>query len=235
MRDKLMLLILVASVTLSSAIRSSAQSSPDSKSTDGPRSQQSLSASEEALVAGSTKAIIETGLSKNYFDAHFKLLKVIDQPSDRRVVWQFSVNGFQAIINDAIGYYAERTKRVDVHNVSKRLGQTFEIQQTLTRARALKIMKACIGDFESPSVEYGAVDGRAQLLMVAQARNPVSEKRSQREVEREREQAEKRKAVASGVDVIESERHEGDHAPTIFGTVNLQTGKCAKGVGMIAP
>ena len=71
--------------------------------------------------------------------------------------------------------------------------------------------------------------------MVAQARNLVSEKRSQREVEREREQAEKRKAVVSGVDVIESERHEGDHAPTIFGSVNLQTGKCAKGVGLIAP
>ncbi|HEY0764974.1 MAG TPA: hypothetical protein VGD61_21525 [Pyrinomonadaceae bacterium] len=201
--------------------------------------QRKLTDSEQTLVDGSRKAIIDTGISEPYFNTHFKLLNVIDKPSDRRVAWQFSVNQYQAVLNDSIGYYTEGAKRVDTHSIAKSLGQTTEIQNTIPRARALRLMKSCIGNFENPAVEYGPVDGRAALLLTAHARKRV-ESNSERERERERareerEAREKRKARAAGTDVVESEEDEGESKPLLFGAINLQTGKCTKGAGVIAP
>ena len=188
-----------------------------------------LTASEQTLVDGSKQAILETGISEPYFKTHFKLLNVIDKPSDRRVVWQFSVNQYQAVLNDAIGYYTGGAKRVNTHSIAKSLGQTTEIQRTISRARALSLMKSCIGNFDNPAVEYGPVNGRAELLLVAHARNRV-ESKSARERERQ-----KRKATAAGTDVVESEEDEGAIKPLLLGAINLQTGKCTKGAGTIAP
>lgn len=199
--------------------------------------QNKLSASEAALVEGSKQAILATGISDAYFKAHFKLLNVVDKPSDRRVMWQFSVNEYQAVVTDAIGYYTEGAKRIDTHSVSKALGQTSEIQRTLTRARALRIMKSCIGVFENPSVTYGPVDGRAELLLVASARTKGEKTKSEREKEREREREErdKRRATAAGTDVIESEEEERETYPILLGAVNLSTGKCTKGAALSSP
>jgi len=202
----------------------------------GAQPQRKLTSAEQTLVAGSGKAILETGISESYFDAHFKLLNVIDKPSDRRVVWQFSVNQYNAVLNDSIGYYTDGAKRVDTHSIAKTLGQTTEIQQTIARAKALRLMKSCIGNFENPEVEYGPVNGRAELLLTAHARRPVESKSvRERERERAREAREKRKAAAAGTDVVESEEDEGESKPIVFGAINLQTGKCTKGAGVIAP
>ena len=200
--------------------------------------QQKLTPAEEALVAGSKQAILATGFSETYFQTHFKLLKVINQPADRRVTWQFSINEHSTVINDAIGYYTEGTKRIDTHSIAKALGHTTEINRTLSRSRALSILKSCIGSFENPSVLYGPVNGQAQLVMVAYKRARV-ESKSEREEEREREREkrEKQKATAAGTDLIESEEDEGKgkNPPLIMGAVNLQTGKCTKGAGLITP
>jgi len=190
-----------------------------------------LTASELILVDGSKGVILLTGISEPYFNKHFKLLKVIDKPSDRRVVWQFSVNGYQTVLNDAIGSYTNLFGRsVDTHSIA--LGETTEIQRTISRARALRLMRSCIGEFENPAVEYGPVNGRAELLLVANARNRVESKSAR---EREREERAKRKATAAGTDVIESEEDEGEIKPLLLGAINLQTGKCTKGAGTIAP
>jgi hypothetical protein len=203
----------------------------------GTQPQRKLTDSEQVLVEGSKRAILETGISEPYFTAHFKLLNVIDKPSDRRVVWQFSVNQYQAVLNDAIGYYTDGAKRVNTHSIAKSLGQTTEIQRTISRARALRLMKSCIGNFENPAIEYGPVNGQAELLLVAHVRNRA-ENKSERERERDREfreEREKRKATAAGTDVVESEEDEGKIKPLVLGAINLQTGKCTKGSGMIAP
>jgi hypothetical protein len=195
-----------------------------------------LTASEQTLVEESKKAILDTGISEPYFTAHFKLLNVIDKPSDRRVVWQFSINQYQTVLNDAIGYYTEGAKRVNTHSIVKSLGQTTEIQRTISRARALRLMKSCIGNFENPAVEYGPMNGRAELFLVAHARNRIESKSTrEREPEREREEREKRKAAAAGTDVVESEEDKGEIKPLVLGAINLQTGKCTKGAGTIAP
>jgi len=190
-----------------------------------------LTASELILVDGSKGVILLTGISEPYFNKHFKLLKVIDKPSDRRVVWQFSVNGYQTVLNDAIGYSTDLfARRVYTHSIA--LGETTEIQRTISRARALRLMRSCIGDFENPAVEYGPVNGRAELLLVANARNRVESKSAR---ERQREERAKQKATAAGTDVIESEEDEGGIKPLLLGAINLQTGKCTKGAGTIAP
>lgn len=187
-----------------------------------------LTASEKILVDGSRQAILETGISESYFTTHFKLLNVVDKPSDRRVVWQFSVNQYQAVLNDAIGYYSDGAKRVNTHSIATSLGQTTEIKRTIPRATALRLMKSCIGNFENPGVEYGPVNGRAELLLVAHTRSRVESKR-------EREEREKQKTVVAGTDVVESEEEEGKIKPLVLGAINLQTGKCTKGAGTIAP
>lgn len=195
-----------------------------------------LSASEQTLVDGSKHAILDTGISADYFNTHFKLLDVIDKTSDRRVVWRFSVNQHQAVIIDSIGYYTQGSKRIDTHSVQKMLGQTSEINRTLTRSRALRIMRSCIGAFENPTVEYGPVDGRAELLMIAYQR-ARGERKSEREKEREREREErdKQKADAAGIDLIESEEGDKPKPTLVLGAVNLRTGKCTKGEGLTSP
>ena len=194
---------------------------------------QSLIVSEQALVDGSRRAIIETGVSPEYFDEHFTLVSVVDKASDRRVVWRFAINGYETRLTDSIGFYAEGAKRIYTHSVASVLGHTSEIKQTISLSRALRIMKTCIGDFQNPSVEYGPVDGYAQLLLVAHARQPTHEER-QTEIERERQQREKSIAAASGADVIKSEE-VNERTPLKLGSVNLQTGKCTRGAALIAP
>lgn len=198
--------------------------------------QQKLTPSEEALVQGSKTAILSTGMSEEFFQTHFKVLRVVDQPADRRVTWQFSINEHNVVINDSIGYYTEGTERIDTHSIAKALGQTTDIERTLSRARALKILQSCIGSFDNPAVHYGPVNGQAQLVMVGYKRARVESKSErEKERERERENREKQKATAAGTDLIESEEEEGKSPPLILGAVNLQTGKCTKGAAVIAP
>ena len=98
-------------------------------------------------------------------------------------------------------------------------------------------MKTCIGAFEHPNVQYGPVEGRAELFLIAQARTTAHrESKSERELERERErnEREKQKAGPTSTDTIESEEEEG-LPKVVLGSVNLQTGKCTRGAGLIAP
>jgi hypothetical protein len=189
----------------------------------------SLSVSEQALVDGSKRAVIETGLSAEYFDMHFKLETVVDKPSDHRVVWRFSVNGYETRLTDSIGSYSEGTKRIYTHSIASALGHTSEIKRTISYARALRIMKLCIGNFENPAVEYGPVDGYAQLLLVAHAR------RRTKQIDTAREQRGNSVAAAPATDVIKSEEENGERRPIKLGNVNLQTGKCIRGTGLVAP
>ena len=193
-----------------------------------------LTASQKQLVAGSRKAIIETGITETYFDAHFKLLEVIDKPADKRVNWELTINAYRTIVRDSIGLSTQGTERIYTHSVTGTLGQTSEITKTLPRSRALKILKSCIGTrTTAPTIEYGPVNGQAQLLLVAHSISRESKDEREREKEREKEKREMAKAASRSGDTIESE--EESRQPTVIGSVNLQTGQCTKGHGLIAP
>ena len=196
-----------------------------------------LTPSEKLLVEGSRKAIVATGISEDYFEAHFKLAKVEAKVSDRRVIWLLTINGYEAQVKDSIGYYTQGTTKVDTHSVSQSLIHTTEITKTISRTRAMNIMKACIGKFATPSIEFGPVEGRSQLFMVAEKKIAKSAREIEEEQERERKEREEmmRRSKKKGVDEIESEEGEKDLPRVVFGYVNLQTGKCTKGSGLIAP
>lgn len=208
--------------------------SPEILSQQNPKQ---LSAAEQTLVSESRKAIVETGLSESYFDTHFKLTRVENKSSDRRVIWQLNINGHEAVITDSIGYYTDGTRRVDTHSVKQTLGRTKEILKTISRTQALKLMRTCIGSFSEPSVQFGPVEGTAELLLVAHKKESLSrserEERERREArEREKENQSKKK---TNVDEIENEGEEGAGEPLIIGYINLQTGKCTRGKGIMTP
>lgn len=196
-----------------------------------------LTASERALVEGSREAIIKTGLSANFFDGHFRVARVVDRPGDRRVVWKLSVGGYEATVNDSVGFYTEAGRRVDTHSVAGTLASTSDITRTLTRRRAETIMRRCIGRFSDPQVEYRAngPEGRAALLLTASSVvPPPRESRADRE-RREREEREARERAqepAQGVqtqDVVPTGKKRGPRPVILLGAVDLSTGRCTVG------
>jgi hypothetical protein len=169
---------------------------------------QRLTGAEAQLVAGSKRALLETGFSEPYFEEHFQVIRVINQPGDRRIVWKFSINEYEATLNDAVGYYsAEDGRRVNTHSIKQVLGSTRDIKKTITRKQAEKIMTRCIGKYTEPTIVFKALtaQGNATLFMVAA---PAGKKRA-----------------GAG------EQRVG---PSYFGNVNLETGKCTLGKGATA-
>lgn len=194
-----------------------------------------LSEAEERLVRDSRAAIVAQGISAPYFDAHFKLFKVSNAQGDRRVIWRFEVNGHAAFVNDTVGYYTDaRGRLVDTHTVASALPAAHDIARTISRPRAERIMRACIGRFEGGAVVYRAagLPERASLIFTASS----APRRARRESSAEREREEREARVKKGkpprqTDAIEEGDDEGGE-PVYLGAVDLETGRCTKGLGI---
>src|SRR5205807_1236159 len=180
-------------------------------------------------VAGSRRAIIATGISEPYFDRHFTLAKVVNQPGDRRIVWKFTLNDYNTTVTDVLGYYAQHGKRIDAHSVTTMLGKTSEIATTISQRKANQIMQRCIGSFAHPVVEYRATYAGARLLLTAEAIRKPEPRRNEKQ---EREPLKTKSRTDQG-EVVEGDNENG--APIIIGTVDLQTGACTKGQLVVAP
>src|SRR6266567_971491 len=212
-----------------------------SKEADTKKSsdRQSLTSSEARLVNGSKTAILETGISEPYFEAHFRLVTAIDKTGDRRVVWKFSINEYEATLNDAVGYYtSEDGRRVDVHSIKDALGSTHDIEKTIPKKEAERIMNHCIGKFTSVTVVFQALTKRnASLVMTASpvGKNKVDNDKRERE-EKSKKESEKRssKKKTSESDTIREEGDEGG-GPSYFGILDLESGRCTKGKAIVAP
>jgi hypothetical protein len=188
-------------------------------------------------VTSSRKAIVRTGISESYFDRHFAVIKVVNQPGDRRVVWKFSINEYETTVSDSFGYYTENGKRVDTHSVTAFLKATSEIKRTISKGMANQIMQRCIGRFANPSVEYRSTgSGAARLVLTAEAVPKSARRQKEEEREREEREARERKAKAKtgqDTDVLEEEEKEGP--PIVTASVDLENGKCTKGQLLVAP
>jgi len=198
-------------------------------------------ASERALIDGSREAIIKTGVSPDFFDQHFHLARVVDRPGDRRVVWLLAVGGYEATVNDSVGYYTEGTRRVDTHSVAATLPQTSDITRTLTRRRAEALMRRCIGPFNNPQVEYRAhgSGGRAALLLTASRIVPPPPESRAARARREREEREARERSPRGAppppgDVVRA-KGKAPGPVVKLGAVDLVTGECSVGYGLTGP
>ena len=193
-----------------------------------PNQDLTLSPEEKSLLEGSRQAILRTGITPTYFSEHFRVQQVVNKTGDRRVVWKFSINEYDTIIVDSIGYYTEGGKRVNVHGVESLLLATSDIKRTISKARALKIMKSCLGAFANPVVEYKA-DGTRKAVLVLNAHSiPKSDSPSPNPT------PENRKTEASSDQIDHDRIREGrqkPRPPIELGSVNLETGKCVKGIG----
>jgi hypothetical protein len=203
-----------------------------------------LTESEQSLVAGSRLAIVNAGLGGDYFDRHFQLARVVDKAGDRRVVWKFTVNDYQAVVNDAVGFYTEGGKRIDTHSVNNLLAAAHEIEKTIAPREAERAMRACIGPYTDGGVTYAAFGAppRATLMLngssFVKPAGGAGQRRAQMRREREeRERKARRKSRGhKQPPADEGEEEDEGKQPVIYvGVVNLETGKCLKGRAVAGP
>ena len=172
------------------------------------------------LAAGSRKAILETGISERYFDKHFRLAGVVADEGDRRVMWRFSLGGYDVLLVDDVGFHtSESGERVDVHSIKNELFKAYDIKRTIPRRRAVAALKSCIGDYTDATVIYRALKapGKAGLYLTARAKVEIEgedkkERREEEEAEREVE------GISFNV-----------------GFVDLESGKCTVEKGQVTP
>lgn len=166
----------------------------------------------DSLVENSKRAIIETGISESYFEKHFKLIKAVNEPADRRVEWSYSVNEYEAQLVDAIGFHTTGGKHTYVHGIKNQLYSTHEIVKTLPRPRARRILRSCIGEFEGEAMTYRAltVPGKARLYLTGRSRIIKQQHRTK--------------------------EPKGKQGPQFFyvGFVDVESGKCVKKLGKVS-
>jgi hypothetical protein len=213
-----------------------------------------LNAEEEKLVRGSKAAIIGTGMSAEHFDAHFRLVRVVNTQGSRQVVWKYSLGEYETIITDIVGFYTAGGERVDTHSITGTLGATYDIRETIPMQRAEKLMRECLGTYTGAAVIYQrlSADGQTGLYLTAHAtiaptRDAAREEREREErrrEERQREERERRerarreaqkrnKGGATSGDPVEMKEEDEERVPFFIGYVNLETGKCIKAQGVI--
>ena len=202
--------------------------------------QAKLDEAEDKLVRGSKEAVVAAGISESYFDEHFTLFKVFNTPGDRRVVWRFRVGDHEALVSDTVGFYtAANGARVDAHSIASALASAHDITRTITRRRAERIMRSCIGQFNGGAVVYqmSGEPARASLVFTATS---VPRRKSRAELVREKRETEKREREERELTAKQNEqiappqldklRRGGKGGPPIFiGAVDLETGRCTKG------
>jgi hypothetical protein len=197
-----------------------------------------LDEEESRMARGSRDAIIATGFSESYFDEHFHVDRIVNQPGDRRVVWKYSINEYEVLVHDSLGYRTEAGRRVDVHSVANNLGATRDIEHTVGRSVAERTLRACLGRRAPSQVVFQPVNEgqRSTLYLTAQAAGARSERGARHEREerarRERERREQ-KRKGEGIGSFEIREDDDDDAPPFFiAFVNLETGKCVKARGI---
>ena len=187
------------------------------------------------LVQSSRSAILETGFSARYFDEHFKLVEVFDKPGNLRVVWRFSLNGYESLINDAIGYYTgQQQKKIYVHSIKNILGSTRNIQTTISLQKAKQLLRSCLGRYAGEAVVFmrASQNESASLFLTGHTPSKPGESEAAREQKRDAE----RRAGQSDAKTDQPPREDDENRrPLYFAYVNLETGKCLKRQGIIAP
>jgi hypothetical protein len=193
-----------------------------------PGQQQEVAlAPDPGLAAASRKAILETGISERYFDKHFRLVRVVADEDERRVEWKFSLDGYEVLLIDDVGFHTnESGARIDVHSIKNELFSAYDIKRTIRKRRAEAALKSCIGDYTDASVVYRALKapGKAGLYLTARAKVEI-------EGEEEKERGEERK------------EREGENEPEQevegisfnVGFIDLETGKCTVEKGQVTP
>ena len=201
---------------------------------------QQLSASERLLVQSSKAAILAAGISASYFDKHFKLLRVIDAVADRRVMWEFSIGQYIAIVNDEVGFYTDiKGQRINAHSIRNVLSTAHDIKKTIPKKRAEQFMFRCIGKNAPGGVVFQSFGSglKASLLLTASSIPKPSiekggkERRESRNTRREEDTPNTHDGKSQADSMEEMEDESDNNRPIIYtGFIDLETGICTKGI-----
>ena len=171
------------------------------------------------LVRGSREAFLAAGFPAAYFDRHFSPFNVVNLPGDRRVVWLFRAGGHEAYVDDSVGFYTdEGGRRVDTHSVASTFADARAPRRVITRRRAERLMRSCIGEFEGGAVVFQQFGARTALVFTAASVSPPAGTQTPAPAWRE---------AAAGGDRL---RRGGRKGPPVYvGAIDLETGRCIKG------
>ena len=198
-----------------------------------------LGAEESRLVGGSRAAIIAAGLSPEFFDAHFRLEKVFAKPADRRVVWRLRVGEYETTVNDSVGSYTdEKGVRRDAHSITGRLSPASDIGPTIPKRRAERLMKACIGEYQSEAVVYQPFGSppRAALVFTAMSLPEPQKPAAKGSTTTPPATPTGGGATPPTLAPAQSDtiRQGGKKPPPLrIGMIDLETGRCVVGVGQV--
>jgi len=183
------------------------------------------------LEQSSRQAIIETGFSEAYFDKHFRISATFDRPGDTRVVWRFSINRYEVVVTDAVGFYIHSQKRVYVHSVKNTLGATHDISRTISKARAEALMKTCLGRHADEAAVLLKLSPAEKTSLYLTAHSIIRTGPKARSREKELGRTDNQHPE---IDQPESEVTK-PRGQMRIGYINLETGKCTTGLARATP
>ena len=178
------------------------------------------------LIRSSRAAIIAAGFSAPYFDRHFTPHRVSNSPGDRRVVWRFRGHGYETYVSDSVGSYTDAGgRRLNTHSAAATLAGARDLRRAITRRRAERLMRSCIGEFEEGAVVFQQFGPgpRAALVFTANTRPAAVEPPSSTFPE-------------EPTGAADRTRRGGKKGPPMYlGAVDLETGRCVKGPAQAGP
>lgn len=186
-----------------------------------------LGAAEQRLAEGSRAAIIAAGVTPKFFDAHFRLEQVSNLPADRRVVWRLRVGEHEALVSDPVGSYTdEKGARRDAHSVAGLITPARDLGATITRRRAERLMRACIGPFQNAAVVYqpfGAPPRATLVFTAVEAPAPTTNAGATTATT----------TATTNAATRRTEIRQGGRKrpPPRVGMIDLESGRCVVGVG----
>jgi hypothetical protein len=186
-----------------------------------------LSEEETKLVDGSKATFIKAGITAPYFNKHFKLIKVDNKIGDRKVIWEYSVNDYKTLIKDSVGFYTSQNgNRVNIHSVANTFRTVHDINKTIPKAQADRILRTCLGSYTDESVTYATLaGGKAGLFLTAVT---AFEKSSPQQKDRENRKQKIGERVGQDQPDVVDKKPYIKRQPVFIGFVNLETGQCTK-------
>jgi hypothetical protein len=128
------------------------------------------------MVHESKMEIIASGMSAEYVEAHFKVVEMIDEETEKKVIWRYQIGEYQIEIIDLVNWNMDAQGNIQyTHNIRQEWGTTRNIETVISSAEADQAMRNCIGDYEGSVLKYTALElpGSASPWLIAKSTKPA--------------------------------------------------------------
>ncbi len=128
------------------------------------------------MVQESKLEIIASGMSPEYVEAHFSVANMIDEDTEKKVIWWFTIGEYKIEVIDLVSWTQDANGNiVYTHAIRQEWGNTRNIEKVISPAEAEQAMRACIGEFTEVSFRFTAFDlpGSASPWMIAKSTQPA--------------------------------------------------------------